>query len=113
MPVINLSKKQQNSVTNEGSSSFGDEIINTFVGGASFITEDLSKQIQPNNKLFNTSFEYMQYSLEVFINGVKLSSDVDFEENSNKNGFELKELTIDFNKMLHINSYIYVRYIKK
>jgi hypothetical protein len=113
MPTINLTRKQSNSVINEGSSSSGDGIVNTSVGGASFISEDLSKQIAPSNIIFNTSFEYLQYSLEVFINGMKLSVDVDFEENLDKNSFTLKELDIDLNRLLQANSYIFVKYIKK
>lgn len=113
MATISLKRRQSNSIIKEGSTTTGDAIVNVTVGGASFISEDLSKQITTNNVVFNTSYVYLQHSLEVFINGMKLSAEVDFEENLDRNGFALKQLNMNFNKILQSNTYLFIKYIKE
>ncbi len=113
MPVINIQKKQSNSVTNVGSSSNGDSIVDVSINGASFISEDLSKQISPGTKSFTTTYQFLKNSLEVYLNGMILSAGIDFEENLNENEFLLVDINIDYAKILNSNSYVFVKYIKK
>jgi hypothetical protein len=112
MPVINLRPTANNSVNNEGNSSCGDLITNTTISGISFIQEELTKQIAPNNINFLTTYNFVGFSLEVFINGIKQSPDFDFIESPEKNGFSLVTLNTNFNHWINNNTCILVKYIK-
>ena len=113
MPIININTKNKNSVEKIDSTEYGDSVNITTINGASFITEELSKQVSPGMKSFVTSFEFLRYSLDVYLNGIKLCLDVDFEESSNYRAFSLIDINTDYSKILNANTYIIVKYIKK
>lgn len=114
MATINIATKKQTgaSVTNGVATNLGDAIISTSVGGATFMNEDISKQIGYSGNFFNTSYKFLAHSLEVFINGVKLSPTFDYEENSLLNGFNLIEVNANYSKILNSTACILVKYIK-
>lgn len=112
MPVINLKPTSSNSVINENNSTSGDSITNTTISGISFINEELTKQIDIGITTFYTTHQFVQFSLEVFINGIKQSPGFDFNELDTKNGFSLISLTTNYPHWLNSNSCILVKYIK-
>ena len=112
MPVINIKPSPNNSVDSEGSSSSGDSITNTTISGISFVSEELTKQINPGVTTFYTTHQFVQFSLEVFINGIKQSPGFDFNELDTKNGFSLISLTTNYPHWLNSNSCVLVKYIK-
>ena len=115
MPTINIITQRVStgvSISTDITSESSDSIKSTTINGITFIDEDISKQIDISKISFITSFLYVQHSLEVFINGVKLSSGFDFEENSSLNGFSLIEVNANFQKWINASTCILVRYIK-
>ena len=115
MPTINVTSKKKTTpvvITNGVTSSAGDQIITSTINDVSFISEDISKQIVSGNFFFDTTHAFIQHSLEVYINGMRLSPNADYEENSSFNGFELIAQNTDLSKWLGPNSCILVAYIK-
>lgn len=113
MPVINITTNRGGgTVTEEAPTSSGDSIIQTSYGSISFISEDISKQISGSNITFNTSYLFKKGSLEVYINGLKMSSGFDFSENINLSSFSLIFLDSQINKVLNPSSCILVKYAK-
>lgn len=115
MATINvISKKKSKPVTivNSVSSSVGEQITTSTINSVSFVTEDLSKQIAPDIYYFDTTHSFIQYSLEVYVNGIRLSPGADYMENSSFNGFEMIEQNATLSKWLGPNSCILVTYIK-
>jgi hypothetical protein len=99
-------------VTNGVATNLGDVIISSTINGVIFMSEDISKQIGYSGIFFNTSYKYIAHSLEVFINGMKLSPGFDYEENSESNGFNLIEVNANFQKWINSGTSIVVKYIK-
>ena len=114
MPTINVVSKKKTGVTitNGVSSSAGDQIITSAINGVSFISEDISKQIASGGYSFDTTHAFIQHSLEVFVNGMRLSPNADYEENTSFNGFSLIQQNADLSRWLGPNSCILVTYIK-
>ena len=115
MATINIiSKKRTAPVTivNSASSSVGEQITTSTINNVSFVTEDISKQIGPGIYYFDTTHSFVQYSLEVYVNGIRLSPGADYVENSSFNGFEMIEQNATLSKWLGPNSCILVTYIK-
>ena len=114
MPTINVVTKKKAGVviTNNQSSSVGEQITTSSINGVSFVTEDISKQIAPDTYYFDTTHAFVQYSLEVYINGIRLSPNADYEENESFNGFYLIQQNADLSRWLGPNSCILVTYIK-
>ena len=114
MATINAVSKKKTGVTitNGVTSSAGDQVITSAINGVSFVTEDISKQITFGIYSFDTTHAFVQYSLEVFVNGMRLSPNADYEENTSFNGFSLIQYNADFNRWLGLNSCILVTYIK-
>jgi hypothetical protein len=114
MPVINIITNNATSgvtITSISPTEFGDPIVSSIINGVTFIQEDISKQIGPSLGVFGTSFAYIAKSLEVFVNGVKLSSGFDFEESLDLHGFSFIELGINFQKWINANTCISIKYI--
>lgn len=113
MPVINITTNRGGgTVIEEGSSSTGDSIIQVSYGSISFISEDLSKQILGINQIFNTSYTFKKGSLEVYINGLRMSPGFDFLEEINLSSFSLIFLDSQLDKVLNQSSCILVKYAK-
>lgn len=115
MPTISVTSKKKTApvvITNGISSSAGDQIITSNINNVSFVSEDISKQIISGNFSFDTTYAFIQHSLEVYINGMRLSPNADYEENSSFNGFDLIEQNTNLSKWLGPNSCILVTYIK-
>jgi len=115
MPTINILTKKAPSgvtITNGTATDLGDAIISSSINGVVFMSEDISKQIGYSGNFFNTSYSYLTHSLEVFINGMKLSPGFDYEENLDSNGFNLIEINANFQKWINSGTCIVVKYIK-
>jgi hypothetical protein len=114
MATINVATKKQGkaSVTNGVATNLGDVIISSSLAGVTFMSEDISKQIGCSGCFFNTSYKFLAHSLEVFINGIKLSPTFDYEENDLSNGFTLIEVNANYQKLLNSTACILVKYIK-
>ena len=114
MPTINVVSKKKTgvTVTNGATSSAGDQIITSTINSVSFVSEDISKQISSGLYSFDTTHAFIQHSLEVFVNGMRLSPNADYEENSSFNGFSLIQQNVSLSKWLGPNSCILVTYIK-
>lgn len=116
MPTINVvSKKKVDpavKITNGVTSAAGDQIITSTINSVSFVSEDISKQIAPGVYSFDTTHAFIQHSLEVFVNGMRLSPNADYEENTSFNGFSLIQQNADLSRWLGTNSCILVTYIK-
>ena len=112
MPVINITTNNGGTVIEEGSTETGDSIIQISYGSISFISEDLSKQINGINQSFLTTYSFKKGSLEVYINGLKMSPGFDFEESVSLNSFSLIFLNTDIVKVLNNSSCILVKYAK-
>ena len=91
MPTINVVSKKKTGVTitNGVTSSAGDQIITSEINSVSFVSEDISKQIGSGVYSFDTTHAFIHHSLEVFVNGMRLSPNADYEENTSFNGFSL------------------------
>lgn len=115
MATINVSTKKASAgvtITNGEATNLGDMIVSSSINGVMFMSEDISKQVGYSGNFFNTSYKYIQHSLEVFINGIKLSPGFDYQENSNLNGFNLIEVNANFQKWINSGTCIVVKYIK-
>ena len=115
MPTIHVTTKKAAAgvkVTNGIATNLGDVIISSTINGVIFMSEDISKQIGYSGNFFNTSYQYVTHSLEVFINGMKLSPGFDYEENLDSNGFNLIEINANFQKWINAGTCIVVKYIK-
>lgn len=115
MATINVSSKKASAgvtITNGVDTNLGNMIISSSINGVVFMSEDISKQIGYSGNFFNTSYKYITHSLEVFINGIKLSPGFDYQENLNSNGFNLIEINANFQKWLNSGTCIVVKYIK-
>ena len=114
MATINVVSRKKTGVTivkNE-SSSVGEQITTSSINGVSFVTEDISKQTVYGYYSFDTTHAFVQHSLEVFVNGMRLSPGADYEENTSFNGFSLIQQNADLSKWLGLNSCILVTYIR-
>lgn len=114
MPTINVVSRRKTGVTivkNEFS-DVGEQITTSTINDISFVTEDISKQTAYGYYSFNTTHSFFQHSLEVFVNGMRLSPGADYEENESFNGFSLIQQNADLSKWLGPNSCILVTYIK-
>ena len=115
MATINVVSKKKTTpviIIKSESSSVGEQITTSTINSVSFVTEDLSKQILPGIYYFDTTHSFVRYSLEVYINGIRLSPGADYVENISFNGFELIEQNATLSKWLGPNSCILVTYIK-
>lgn len=116
MATINVISKKKTTqpikITNGLTSSVGDQIITSAINGVEFVSEDISKQIAPGIFSFDTTYSFIQHSLEVFVNGMRLSPNADYEENASFNGFSLIQINANLSKWLGTNSCILVSYIK-
>lgn len=114
MATINITMRKQSGalVTNGVATNLGDVITSVALSGVTFMSEDISKQIGFSGNFFNTSYKFLGHSLEVFINGMKLSPAFDYEENSELNGFTLIEINANYSKLLNSTTCILVKYIK-
>ncbi len=114
MAIINIVSKKKTGVTitkNEFS-DVGEQITTSTINDISFVTEDISKQAVSGYYSFDTTHSFFEHSLEVFINGMRLSPGADYEENTSFNGFSLIQQNADLSKWLGLNSCILVTYIK-
>jgi hypothetical protein len=115
MPTINIMTRKAPAgvtITSGVSTELGDVIISSSINGVVFMSEDISKQIGYSGNFFNTSYNYLPNSLEVFINGLKLSPGFDYEENLNLDGFNLIEINANFQKWINAGTCIVIKYIK-
>jgi hypothetical protein len=114
MATISIASKKKTGVTitNGITSSAGDQIITSTINSVSFVSEDISKQIVVGKYSFDTTYAFIQHSLEVFVNGMRLSPNADYEENTSFNGFSLIQQNADLSRWLGLNSCILVTYIK-
>lgn len=115
MPTINVTSKKKTTpvvITNGISSSAGDQIITSNINNVSFVSEDISKQIISGSFSFDTTYAFIEHSLEVYVNGMRLSPNADYEENLSFNGFHLIQQNATLSKWLGPNSCILVTYIK-
>ena len=115
MATINVSPKKASAgvtITNGVNTELGDTVISSSINGVMFISEDISKQIGFSGNFFNTSCRYITHSLEVFVNGMRLSPGYDYQENSNSDGFNLIEINANFQKWINSGTCIVVKYIK-
>lgn len=115
MPTINILTKKAPAgvtITNGIATDLGDVIISSSINGVVFMSEDISKQIGYSGNFFNTSYNYLPHSLEVFVNGLKLSPGFDYEENLNLDGFNLIEINANFQKWINAGTCIVIKYIK-
>jgi hypothetical protein len=115
MATINVIKKATSSAstTEQSSTNIAEGIVLSTINGISFIEEDLTKQVDGVTNSFSTSFLFLSLSLEVFINGLKMSRGYDFLENTSLDGFSLILTDVPYNKFLPNGSSISVKYIKK
>lgn len=115
MATINVVKKITSSaiVNEQSSTNIAEGIVQSTINGISFLEEDLTKQVDGIATSFQTSFQFLSSTLEVFVNGIKMSRGNDFLEDSSGNGFSLVIIDEPFNKFLPKNSSISVKYIKK
>jgi hypothetical protein len=115
MSTINVSSKKASAgvtITNGVDTGLGDMLISSSINGVMFMSEDISKQIGYSGLFFNTSYQYLTHSLEVFVNGMRLSPGGDYQENSNSDGFNLIEANANFQKWINSGTCIVVKYIK-
>jgi hypothetical protein len=114
MPTINVvsRKKTGVTITKNEFSDVGEQITTSTINDISFVTEDISKQAVYGQYSFDTTHSFFQYSLEVFVNGIRLSPGADYEENASFNGFSLIQQDANLSKWLGTNSCILVTYIK-
>lgn len=110
MPIINILTKTKTESHHE--SEFGESISSTTIGNISFISEDVTKQINGSNLSFRTSNIFEHASLEVYINGLKMSPNFDFVENDDLSSFSLISIDNDVVKVLNSRSCILVKYAK-
>lgn len=112
MAIINIPISLGLSITNEGETDYATNLIRTDNGGIIYINEDITKQVSAGKSDYRTTYNFMASSLEVFVNGMKVSHEFDFTENVAKNGFDFITNGGNFSKWLHATSVIMVKYIK-
>lgn len=113
MPIINISTSSGTvEIKEEVESEYGESVTSTTIGNVSFISEDITKQINGLNTNFITSYSFIKGSLDVYINGLKMSSGFDFMENNDLSSFYLISLNNDIVKVLNVNSCITIKYAK-
>jgi hypothetical protein len=110
MPILNIRTKTK--IQNNQESEFGEYISSTTIGNICFISEDITKQISGSNLSFKTSKIFEHASLEVYINGLKMSPLFDFIEDEDLSGFSLVSLDNDVVKVLNSKSCILIKYAK-
>lgn len=93
------------------STEYGQEIISTYISGNNYISEDISNQT-PIGYKFITSYSFFSNSLEVFLNGLKLSSNGDFLEEEDLKSFSLQAIDTDLDNLLSSNPIILIKYIR-
>jgi hypothetical protein len=115
MPVINIITGQNNSFSVEkiDSSDYGENIVRKTVGGIIYVSEEITKQILPDADIYETSYNFKLNTLEVFINGVKMSFGNDYSENLDQKTFSFLTKNIDLYKYVNSNSCIIVNYIEQ
>ena len=114
MPTIDIKTKLKPGVTiiQHEQTQLGDSITTSIVNGVSFISEDITKQTENELSSFFTSYRYVPGSLEIFINGMRVTPSFDYVENSESNGFNLIQFDAVYSKWLSKTGTIFVRYIK-
>lgn len=112
MPTISVRTRTSGVTSSSNSSSSGDNVTTVAIGQVSFITEELTSQISSGVTTFYTSNIFLQHTLEVYINGIRLSKDGDYSELVGLNGFSLITNGLDYSKVLNPNSCILVKYMK-
>lgn len=112
MAIINIPASSSLSVINEGETDYATNLIRTENGGIIYINEDITKQVSAGKSDYRTTYNFIGSSLEVFVNGMKVSHEFDFTENAAKNGFDFITYGGNFNRWLHATSVIMVKYIK-
>ena len=110
MPILNIITKPK--IENNVETEFGDNVSSTTIGNISFMSEDITKQINGSNLSFKTSKPFEHASLEVYINGLKMSPNFDFVENDDLCSFSLISLDNDVVRVLNSRSCILVKYAK-
>jgi len=111
MPTISIVSRPKPAAIE--STAGATNITSTIISGVSFIDEDLSIQTNGSPLNFITSFSFVSLSLDVYLNGVKLSRDFDYRELPNVPGFEFIAIDMNFSKILNGNASILVKYIKR
>jgi len=111
MPTISIVSKPKPAAIE--STAGATNITSTIISGVSFIDEDLSIQIAGSPVAFITSFPFISLSLDVYLNGVKLSHGFDYRELPNAPGFEFIVIDMNFSKILNGNASILVKYMKR
>lgn len=109
MPTISIVSRPKSEAIE--SSAYATNIASTVINGVSFISEDLSIQINGSQIVFTTSFPFISLSLDVYLNGVKLSHGFDYRELPNTPGFEFITIDMNFSKILNGNASILVKYM--
>lgn len=112
MPIFNITSKPKATITSVPDTSNGTNITNVFIANTPIINEDLSLQIAAGKMTYLTSFKYVKSSLDVFVNGMKLTPIFDYIELDSYLGFSFVELDCDMSKLLNSSSTILVKYIK-
>lgn len=112
MPIFNITSKPKAVVTEVENTLGGTNITNVSMSGIEIISEDLSLQIASGKIMYLTSFKYVKSSLEVFVNGMRLTPVFDYIELDSYLGFSFVELDYDMSKLLNSSSTILVKYIK-
>lgn len=112
MAIINIPTSSSLSIINEGETEYATNLIRTESGGIIYINEDITKQVSAGKSDYRTTYNFVSSSLEVFVNGMKVSHEFDFTENAAKNGFDFITYGGNFNRWLHATSVIMAKYIK-
>jgi hypothetical protein len=112
MAIINIIGSSGISIVNEGETDYATNLIRTENGGITYINEDITKQVVAGKSDYRTTYTFLASSLEVFVNGMKVSHEFDFTENASKNGFDFITYGGNFNRWLHGTSVVMAKYIK-
>jgi hypothetical protein len=115
MPVINIPTGQDISFSVEkiDSSSFGENIIRKTAGGVVYVSEEITKQILPDADIYEATYNFKLNTLEVFINGVKMSFGNDYSENLDQKTFSFLTKNVDLYKYVNSNSCIMINYVEQ
>lgn len=92
---------------------YGQSIIEITENGVVHIEEDLSIQLVPSLYSYSTSYKFVDATLEVYLNGYKLTQEVDFNESTTLNGFTFNIIDADIAEWTSETASILVKYIKQ
>jgi hypothetical protein len=93
--------------------SYGQSIIEITANGIVHIEEDLSIQLVPSLASYSTSYKFVAATLEVYLNGYKLTQEVDFDESTTLDGFTFNIIDADLAEWTSETASILVKYIKQ